>query len=288
MSMLDSALFQLAAYLRHSKSIRLYGRAVGQLLWTFLFSRRKLAQKNIMLALKLDPAAARRMAHESFLHNGQSFVESALIPDFGFDFPSLDVPDNERKLCLFQADRPVVAATAHLGAWELLAGLNGDVARAGRPTVVVVRRYRNPVLEAFSTAQRSSRGTKILGHRDAVFGVLRVLRQNGIAAFLVDHNTGSDESEFLPFLGREAAVNKGPALLAVRSRALIMPMFLVRNENRYVMEFDTPLDTCLLSGTIEEKTRAAALFYTQAVERAVRRHPEQWFWMHNRWKTRRP
>ena len=95
------------------------------------------------------------------------------------------------------------------------------------------------------------------------------------------------EAFFLPFLGEEAAVNKGPAVLAVRAKALVWPIALIRDGDRYRIIIEEPLDTALLEGDAEEKALAVAAFYTEANERMVRRAPDQWFWMHNRWKTKR-
>lgn len=103
----------------------------------------------------------------------------------------------------------------------------------------------------------------------------------------IDHNTSRSEAFFLPFLGEEAAVNKGPAVLAVRAKALVWPIALIRDGDRYRIIIEEPLDTALLEGDAEEKALAVAAFYTEANERMVRRAPDQWFWMHNRWKTKR-
>ena len=182
-------------------------------------------------------------------------------------------------------DRPVVAATAHFGAWELLAGLFGDFP-AEYPHVVVVRRSKNVALNDFTNRMRGSRGAVILGHRDAAFSILRALKRNGVTAFLVDHNTNRNEAVFLPFLGRAAAVNKGPALLAVRAEALVFAVFLRRDGEDYVFHIEELADTAMLDGGHEANMRTVARAYTEAVERMVRLAPEQWFWMHNRWKTR--
>ena len=123
--------------------------------------------------------------------------------------------------------------------------------------------------------------------REKPLPVLRALRKNGYAGFLADHNTSRSEAFFLPFLGEEAAVNKGPAVLAVRAKALVWPIALIRDGDRYRIIIEEPLDTALLEGDAEEKALAVAAFYTEANERMVRRAPDQWFWMHNRWKTKR-
>lgn len=280
--------YQLARLLAKSGfgGVRKAGLGLGRLFWLCLRKRRQLAIGNIYSHLGYPHAKARLIARESFTQNADSFLECVLVPEFGMDHPLLHIERPDLLERLKRENRPAVAATGHLGAWELLAGLLGDIS-SERDRIVVVRRYRNATLHYVTTRLRSSRGARAIGHREATFPVLHALRQNGCVAFLVDHNTGSSESVFLPFLGEEAAVNKGPALLAVRANAKIWPIFLLRKNGKYILTQEEPLDTATLHGSTEEKIEEAARFYTQAMERAVRRAPEQWFWMHNRWKTRR-
>jgi len=131
---------------------------------------------------------------------------------------------------------------------------------------------------------RGSHDCKVIGHRNAVLPILRHLKNNGTVAFLVDHHASESESLKLPFLGKPASVNMGPAVLAVRAKALIMPVALIRRDEKYQIHFLEPLDTGDLSGSFNEKVCSAAEFYTQAVESLIHLAPEQWFWLHNRWK----
>lgn len=267
------------------KGLGAVGAGLGRLMWLALPGRRALATRNVNrhLGVPLEQAAA--IAKASFGHTARSFVEILLTDKFGVNSPRfhLDRPDLWQALRATQ--RPVVAATAHMGAWELLASLTGQLYEPPRPRMIVVRRYPDPAIQAFITRRREAGGATMIGHRTVASSVLRALRQNGIVGFLVDHNALRSEALFLPFLTETAAVNMGPALLAVRAEALIWPAFLLRDGNDYVFHMEEPLDTLTLTGTREEKVRSAALFYTGAVERVIRAYPEQWFWMHNRWKT---
>ena len=267
---------------------RFLGRALGRAIWTCLPSRRRLATGNAASHLGLPEKEAARIAKESFLNTGQSFFELLLTQKFSFSSPNLssDTPETLREL--FACGRPIVAITAHFGAWELLASLLGQVYEEPRPRQVIVRKYADPAVHAFITKQREATGAQMIGHRNAILQVMRALRKNGIAAFLADHNTKKNEALFLPFLGEEAAVNAGPALLAVRSGALVWPMVLSRQGSNYVFHLQKPMDTAGLEGTAEEKIRKTAEFYTRALEKFIREEPEQWFWMHNRWKTKKP
>lgn len=264
-----------------------YGNALGALLWHCLPGRRRLAARAIADHLGVSPQEANRIARESFAHNARSFLELVLVGRFGFEDTGtrliIDRPDLLRRIS--ESDRPVVATTGHLGAWEFMSSLMGQW-HLDRPRMVVVRRNSNRALNDFIFAMRGARGLQVVDHRNAVFTVLKGLKRNGCVGFLVDHNCRRDEAIFLPFLGETAAVNMGPALLAVRAEAEVWPAFMIREGDQYRLRIDEPLDTTTLGGERTDKVEAVARFYTQAMERAVRAHPEQWFWMHKRWKTR--
>lgn len=271
------------------------GKNFGAFLWHLLPSRRKLAASSIAKHLDISSGEAQSIAHESFLHNGQSFLELFLLSknptEFFADHVVFENKEDEVRLKeYFLQDRPVVAATAHLGAWELESLLlSALAARSKKPLMIVTRSQKNVFLQELICRFRSPNGVKVIEHRNASSHVLQGLRQNGIAAFLVDHNCHQSEALFLPFLNDIAAVNRGPALLAVRAKAIVVPIFLTRQKNaKYCIHIEKPLDTALLQGSISERVEQTAKFYTHAVEQYVRRFPEQWFWMHKRWKTRPP
>ncbi|WP_273523732.1 lysophospholipid acyltransferase family protein [Mailhella massiliensis] len=266
--------------------IELLGNGVGHLIWYFVPSRRRLAVRNIMRHLGMTEKDAEKTAHASFCHTGRSFLEILLTGRFGMNSPRLRIESPELMEKLRSCDRPIVAATAHFGSWELLASMLGQLYEAPRPRMVVVRRYHDEAVQTFIASCREATGADMVGHRNAAMSVIRALHHKGIVAFLVDHNTSPAEAEFLPFLDEVAAVNMGPALLAVRAKSLIWPVALVRDGKDYVFRMQEPLDTTLLEGSRDEQVKQAAAFYTQAIERFIRENPEQWFWMHNRWKTR--
>ena len=264
------------------------GNGMGRFIWRFVPKRRELAIQSIMRHLGKERAEAERIAFESFCHNGRSFLEIVLTDRFGFDSPNLRFDPPELFEELKNCQRPIVAATAHFGSWELLASLLGQVYEEPRPRMVVVRRYPDVAVQEFIASRREATGATMVGHRRAAMDVIRALHKNGIVAFLVDHNTKAAEAEFIPFLNEDAAVNMGPALLAVRGKALVWPLVLERDGRDYVFRFQKPLDTAELTGTREENVRATAEFYTRAIESFIIETPEQWFWMHERWKTKAP
>lgn len=262
------------------------GNLIGRIIWHFVPSRRRLAVNNIMRHLGMDRKNAERTARESFCHTGRAFLEILLTGKFGMNSPKLRIESPELMQKLRECQRPIVAATAHFGSWELLASMLGQLYAPPRPRMVVVRRYHDAAVQEFIASCREATGADMIGHRNAAMSVIRALHKKGIVAFLVDHNTSSSEAEFLPFLGEVAAVNMGPALLAVRTKALVWPVVLIRKGDGYVFRLKEPLDTANLNGTREEQIKAAAEFYTQSIESFIKETPEQWFWMHDRWKTK--
>lgn len=266
------------------------GELLGRALWRVLPGRRDMACEAMGRLLGLAPEQARAAARASFGHNGRSFLEILLSHrvDPRFLRERLRIADPAGFEALRAHEGPVVATTGHLGAWELLAPVF-HLLLPEREKQIVVRRPKDQALHELTTRLRSRPSLEVLDHRNAAPRVLRCLHRSGTTAFLVDHNTGTSEAVFLPFLGRIAAVNRGPALLALRAGALIQPLFLLREgRGRYALHTSPGLDTRTLDGSREARIHQAALFYTQAVECMVRRHPEQWYWLHKRWKTQPP
>lgn len=266
--------------------IQRLARILGFLLWHCLPSRRREAVLRVREHLGVPEKEAVSIARASFAHSAMAFLELALIPKCnGLDDPRIRNTEGRADyLRMVLQKRPVVVCLAHFGSWELLASL--PPAMKGRPLATVVRRHKNPAMNALIHELRRAHGMLSLDHRDAAARVLELLRQGGVAAFLVDHNCRAAEAVFLPFLGQTAAVNRGPALLAVRAKALVYSMFMERHDDgTYSIIMGKTLDAAELAGPMADRVRAVAEFYTREVEKQVQRKPEQWFWMHRRWKT---
>ncbi len=283
--------YNAAAALGDSFGFGPVGRAgdlLGKLLWQILPKRRVIATKAVAEHLGVPDDVARRIARASFSSNCRSFMELLLArrADWRFMIEKLEYADPDN-LAVANADtEPAVMATAHLGSWELMASAL-QLVLDRPPKCIVVRNTKDQALNRMILRLRTRPGVRIIEHRNAARPTLEILRQGGTAAFLVDHNCRRSEALFLPFLGEIAAVNMGPAVLAVRAKAAIWPAFMTRApEGGYRLHVGKPLRTSLLTGSIHERVRQAAEFYTQAVEQQVRQTPEQWFWMHRRWKTR--
>jgi KDO2-lipid IV(A) lauroyltransferase len=261
-------------------------RVLAFFFWHLVPSRRKEAVSAIRKHLKVSHEEALNLARQSFAENFLSFLEILHAGRF-FTEQSVRILYTPEVKARLQAEKgPIIIATAHLGSWELMPGLAADVLPQ-REGMVVVRSHRNRTLNKIIAELRGARGMLVVDHRRAVEILLPKLRNGGLAAFLVDHNTNRREAVFLPFLEDTAAVNMGPASIALRAKAAVYPVFLLRDgKGGHILHMLEPLHTEGLEGNIRERVAKIARFYTDAVDKMVRIYPAQWFWMHRRWKTR--
>lgn len=174
----------------------------------------------------------------------------------------------------------VLFATAHLGNWEFSAFAHALMAE---PMSIVVRPLDNPLLDRLATRYRTLSGNQVLARSDYARPMLEVLRSNGALGILVDQNVTVDRGVFVDFFGIKACVDAGFARLAAHTGATVLPGYALWSdeENRFILHFDSPVP---IEGNGLKDTQAVQ----SALELAIRRHPEQWLWIHRRWKTRPP
>ncbi len=176
--------------------------------------------------------------------------------------------------------RGVLFATGHLGNWELSAFAH---ALLTEPMNIVVRPLDNPAIDAIVERYRGLSGNILLSKRDFARSIFEALKRNEPVGILVDQNASADNGAFVPFFGTLACANLTFAKLAWRSGAAVIPGFAVWNpkEARYILKFYPEVE--LTGEPVEDTARIQS-----AVEAAIRESPDQWLWVHRRWKTRPP
>jgi len=241
---------------------------------------RRTALRNLSFALPgADPEAVLRGSYESI---GRVLVALARFPSIGRDNVGdwIRYEGFEHFEEVKRRGKGVLFATAHLGNWELSAFAHALMAE---PMHVVVRALDNPYLDAWIRRRRSLSGNNVIEKRDFARAILRALGRNEAVGVLIDQNTAAAEGIFIDFFGRKACVSTGFARIAGRSGAGIIPGFALWSaaEGKYVLRFYPPIYP---SGDAEQDTR---LVHAK-LEAVIREHPDQWLWMHRRWKTRPP
>ncbi len=180
----------------------------------------------------------------------------------------------------------VLVLTGHLGSWELSSFLHS---LHGHPMSMVIRRLDNPLIDRMVNAIRCLHGNRVLHKDDFARGLLRAMSKGETVGILMDTNMTPPQGVFVPFFGVEACTASGMARVARKTGAAVLPGFLLweEAEDRYVLRFGEELR---LQQTEDEDGDALAntALFARVTEEYIRRYPDQWLWMHRRWKTRPP
>jgi KDO2-lipid IV(A) lauroyltransferase len=278
----------LAVFPRGSAS-RLGRRAAGLLL-RLLGHRRRILLENLARAFPEKSGEERRkIARES--------VETLGAASFEFlDVSRWSLEDLRERVAFegvenLEAARArgkgVILLSAHFGNWELGGLAAGQL---GEPIALVVRPIDNPLIEAEIARRRSRFGNRVIAKREALREMLRAMRQNETVAILIDQNVLPEEAVFVPFFGRLAATTPSVALLQRKTGAAVVPVFTWPDgDGRYRLGFEKPIladEFASAASGRAEQVRLATARYTEVTEKAVRKQPAAWLWLHNRWKTR--
>ncbi|HEY7339114.1 MAG TPA: lysophospholipid acyltransferase family protein [Bryobacteraceae bacterium] len=174
--------------------------------------------------------------------------------------------------------RGVLVATGHLGNWELSAFAHAWM--TGQMNIVV-RPLDNPKIDALVARRRAMSGNNIISKREAARGILRALEKGEAVGILIDQNTSPEEGVFVDFFGMKACAGTAFGKFAHRTGAAVVPGFALwlEKERRYALRFYPEIE---MSGDIQADTQRIHSF----LESVIREHPDQWLWIHRRWKTR--
>jgi KDO2-lipid IV(A) lauroyltransferase len=257
------------------------GALYGRLLDRALPRLRQVADRNLSLALPdLDAAERRRITDGVFRSVGRLLVSFARLPSIGKENVGewIRLEGGEHLDAAMRQGRGVLFATAHLGNWELSAYAH---ALFRGPMNVVARPLDNPWIDRIVERRRALSGNRVLLKWDSPRAILKALGQNQAVGILIDQNATPENGAFVNFFGVAACAGTGFAKIAARSGAAVIPGFALWNgeERRYVLRFYPPVP---VTGDVERDTQALQA----QLEGVIRAHPDQWLWIHRRWKTR--
>lgn len=174
----------------------------------------------------------------------------------------------------------VLVLTAHLGNWDLL----GLWAARRHPLTIISKALREEGVNRFWMEARAASGLGIVPSRKSYRACLAVLKKNGLLGFILDQNALAHEGVFVDFFGKPACTSPGLAFLSAHSQAPVVPAFMHRKlDGTHRLEILPALDPP--SDREPATLREATQRYTRAIEDVIRQHPEQWIWMHRRWRT---
>jgi KDO2-lipid IV(A) lauroyltransferase len=190
----------------------------------------------------------------------------------------------EHYLAARDEGKGVLILTGHLGAWELSSFYHSLM---GHPMSIVIRRLDNPLVDRLVNQIRCLHGNQVLHKDDFARGLLASMRRGETVGILMDTNMTPPQGSFVEFFGHSACTGTGLARIAMKTGARVLPGFLLWEEEtqQYVLRFGASL--CLAStGDVEADVIANTGLFTRVIEDYVRQYPDQWLWVHRRWKTR--
>jgi KDO2-lipid IV(A) lauroyltransferase len=282
-------LLGLAQGVRHLSLPRLQalGRSLGRLWYRLDAPHRRVALENLDRAFdgRMSPAEIELLARNTFEHFGIMALEVCRLAFLEKEelLGWITIEGEEHFWKALAQGRGLLLLTGHLGNWELL-GLVASV--RGRPISVVARPADNPALEAELLRLRSRFGNRVIYKKAALKEALKELKTGGVVAALIDQNVASKEGVFVEFFGRLACTSPILALLALKTSAPVVPAFALRMpEGKYRVVVEPPVEI-ERTGNLDRDVVEATQKFTTIIEQYVRRYPDQWLWMHRRWKTR--
>ena len=260
------------------------GCLLGRVFYIVDAKHRKIAIQNLTYAFDKDSSQTRELSLKVFENLGKVLFEiawSLRLEEEGF-FKYFKIKGLSHIRDAYQKGKGVLILTAHYGNWELLSIIG---AMMGYPLSVVYRPIDFKPLNQFIVNYRIRFGGKLIHRRNALRKILSGLSRGELVVLLLDQSVDWYEGVFVDFFGHRTCTNKGMALLALKTEAPVVPAFLIREKFGFTGKFlpEIPLTK---TGDKTKDLEINTEKYNKVIESVVCQYPEQWFWVHRRWKTR--
>jgi KDO2-lipid IV(A) lauroyltransferase len=280
------ALIWAAGALPRRSALRLFS-TLGALAFYLLPKARVTTEVNLSMAMPgLSRAELRNVARQVWSALGKNCLDVLRFPRTGWDELEklVRVEGLETLEEAVSRGRGVIAITGHIGSWEMLAAY---FSMRGYPLSVLARPLRDDRLEALLDSLRRGKGMRPISRIANARPAYESLKKGDILGVLIDQDTPV-KGVFCDFFGRPAFTPAGPAYLAMRTGAAVVPMAIsMQSDGTHLVRILEPVDAAAKDG--DDKDRRALEITaecTRSLERLIRYEPTQWVWMHERWKTR--
>ncbi|MGC1402465.1 MAG: lysophospholipid acyltransferase family protein [Thermodesulfobacteriota bacterium] len=280
------SLVYLLSWIPRPLGLRL-GDFIGGVLYKVLTRRREIALKNLVIAFgdQKNSEERKAIARRVFQNMGRHFFEACYL--IRYDKKKLATYVRFEGLHHFDQavaqGKGVIFLTGHFGFWELLAVSSGYFLK---PSYLVAKPLDFKPADKLVRTIRGVSGNQCITKEKSMRRLIQVLKQGAIVAVLLDQNIDWKDGIFVPFFNKRACTNKGLALLVRKTGVPVVPVFMRdTGHGKYLVEFQPPLSWLSFDDRTKEIEENTAQ-YNQAIEAMARRYPEQYFWVHQRWKTR--
>jgi KDO2-lipid IV(A) lauroyltransferase len=268
---------------------RAVGSGIGAIAFSALGRLRRVGVRNLELAFpEMTPLDREATLRSEYRNLGLLLAEFCKMPDYTAETASrfIRYEGLGNYLTARERGKGVLVLTGHLGAWELSSFYHSLM---GMPMGMVIRRLDNPLVDAFVNRIRCLHGNRVIHKDDFARGLIASMRAGETVGILMDTNMTPPQGVFVPFFGVLACTASGMARIAAKTGAAVVPGFLLweESEQKYVLHFGKELEVIRTTDP-EQDALANTESFTRAIENYIRQYPEQWLWLHRRWKTRPP
>jgi KDO2-lipid IV(A) lauroyltransferase len=262
------------------------GELLGLLVFYLWGSRRRIAIENLKNSISSNAITisepVEKIIRDNFKNLGRSCTEIIKIY-YGFGKKIIDTVDIEGIENFNQAKskgKGILFLTGHCGNWELMAIVTSVKLLS---TAIVARPINNPYINKFIENVRQKYGNSVIYKQRALKPIIQILRNNGCVGILMDQSVIPDEGYVIDFLGRGAWTTKMPALIARKTDAAPLPVFIYRTGGRHKMKIYPQVE---LSGDNDKKNaiKEDTKKFSRYIEEYIKGHPAEWLWIHRRWK----
>ena len=268
---------------------RAIGIALGLTVYAVHGRLRQVGLRNLTLAFpEMPERERRRLLRGEFISLGRQLAEVCLFPRY--------TRENVENIVVYSGfenferayarGKGVLFLTGHLGAWELSAFAHS---LQGHPLSIVMRSLDNPYVDKLIQGYRTMHGNRTVDKDDFVRGLLSAMKAGETVGILMDTNMTPPQGAFVDFFGIPACTASGLARIALRTDAAVVPGFTVWDKKlrKYILHFD-PAVELISTADNESDIVANTAKFTKVIEDKIRQYPDQWLWVHRRWKTRPP
>ena len=250
------------------------GAGIGLLAYHLDNQHRFTAISNISRALEVSPDRARAIARKAFINSGINIIEFFNANTFTRP-PWVGITGIEN----IDWDKGNIFVLGHFGNWELLGRIG---AQYSLQLVAVGRGIKSKGLDKYIQERRTFSGLELVNKKGSFKHLLRGLKQGKSAAILIDQYAGR-RGVFVDFLGIPTSTTASPVLLALRTGCPIVPVFIIRERAGYRIFIESPV-TVVKTGNINRDIQTGTQLMVRPLERYVKRYPDQWWWVHRRWR----